>query len=238
MKEKLMFAAVAFVVCGLAGSALALSPVGKPTAGLTQGQVYLGVDYGYSDVDIDVPDADESINGANSNAIMGRVGYGLMDVWELYGLVGVADAEWEDFDSSFDFAYGFGTKYTFMEGEELDWGVAFQMQWLDVDDDVTDEGTDYDVDMDFYEMVIAVGPTWEMRDDVRIYGGPVFYMLDGDLDVKEVGDGSESFGLEESSNFGGYVGAEVDLSETCAAFTEFMFTGDAWFVGAGVGWKM
>jgi hypothetical protein len=233
-----MVAVVVAAVFAAAGSAWALSPIGKPTAGLEQGQVYLGADYGYSDADIEVDGADENINGANSNAIMGRVGYGLMDVWELYGLVGVADAEWEDFDSSFDIAYGFGTKYTFMEDEEIDWGVAFQMQWLDVDDDVTDEGTDYDVDMDFWEMVIAVGPTWNMNEDVRIYGGPLVYLMDGDLDVKEVGDGSESFDLEEDSCFGGYVGGEVDLSDTCLVYAEFLFTGDAWMLGGGIGWKM
>ena len=150
----------------------------------------------------------------------------------------MANGDFEDFDGDYGFAYGFGTKATFAKNDNVSWGALFQMGWTKSEDTYTD--TDFgfgtvDLEADFYEMQIAVGPTYEMQ-GWRIYGGPFLYFLDGDLDFKAVGV-SGSFDLEEESQFGGYVGAEFDLAENCLLYVEGQFTSDAYTVGTGIGWK-
>jgi len=180
------------------------------------------------------------------------------------------DSEW-GFDGDYGFAYGFGTKYTFWEQMEgLTWGVLFQMKWINSEDtlngawsEAVGEGVyevgSYrcDVDLDYYEMQIALGPTWQAMEGLCVYGGPFLHIVSGDLDDKcsetwaefdnPGGTGTpltgpftdydkESSDLEEESTFGGYVGTQIDVTAQMKAFAELMFTGDAWGFGVGAGW--
>jgi len=279
---------VVLIVAMVAGSsALALAPMGTPTAGLNQGQFSAGAEYGYSEQDLEIDPtfgADGTILDLESNMFFATLGYGVMDNWEFYIQLGVANAEfdkvkWSDeptsdtwgFDGDYGFAYGFGTKYTFWEQMEgLTWGVLFQMKWINsedtlsgtwsesVGDDAWEVGAyNNDVELDYYEMQIAVGPTWQAMEGLCIYGGPFLHIVSGDLDDKwnetyadydnAQGTGSplsgpftdagkESADLEEESTFGGYVGTQLDVTEQFKAFAEVMFTGDAWGLGIGGGW--
>lgn len=288
MEKKLGILGVVLIVAMVAGSsALALAPMGPPTAGLNQGQFRAGAEYGYSEMDLEIDpkyDPDGTILDLESNMFFATLGYGVMDNWEAYIQLGVANAEfdkvkWSDdptadkwgFDGDYGFAYGFGTKYTFWEQMEgLTWGVLFQMKWINSED--TLKGRDVDpgegdtweiedwsanIELDYYEMQIAVGPTWQAMDGLCVYGGPFVHIVSGDLDDKwnetfavydnpqGTGDplvgpfvdaGKESADLEEESTFGGYVGAQFDVTEQMQAFAEVMFTGDAWGLGIGAGW--
>jgi hypothetical protein len=73
--------------------------------------------------------------------VIGAVGYGLTDAVELYVPLGIADVEAKmksskhsdylsgiDFDN--DFARGWGTRYTFYERHNLNWGAMLQMKWI------------------------------------------------------------------------------------------------------------
>jgi hypothetical protein len=239
--RKEMLLVVTLVVLGFAGTVLAMGPLGPPTAGLKQGQFGVAAEYAHSDSDVEIEG--ETLDGLKSNVFLGQIGYGISDVWELYGLVGTADHESDDLeplDFGYDFAYGFGTKFTFVKEETLSWGVAFEMGWRQGDDSAIVDDIDVDVDLDYFDMVVAVGPTWKAADNVRIYGGPFFYMLDGDLDGTLSADGEEisgSFDIEEESSFGGYIGTEIDLNQNTSWYGEFQFTGDMWVFGTGIGWK-
>jgi hypothetical protein len=195
---------------------------------------------------------------------LGRIVYGLNDSWEVYGQLGgadvkgkfreVGDTDWDDTSINFDndFTWGWGTKITFAKQPKTNWGVALQMNWLNTS--WSDKGSDeWDgvseswqetVDLDTWDLVIAVGPTVDMG-GWKLYGGPFYYYLSGDYDRTEKGTWTaddfsggwiekESGDLEADSNFGGYIGAQVDISKTCNASLEFSATGDGWGAGAGL----
>jgi len=223
MAKKLLLVSVVLTVLALAGSsALALAPMGPPTAGLKTGQFRVGIEYAYSDLDMELDG--EELDGVTSNMIFGNLGYGIMDDWEAFVRLGVANADIEDGDFSGDygFAWGLGTKVTFLKQENLNWGALFQITWMNSEDE--------DVEIDAYDMQIAVGPTWKLSDTLSIYGGPFVHLIDG-----EVSDGNGD--LEEDSAFGGYVGAEAALAENTSLFGEFQFTGAGWAIGTGINWK-
>jgi hypothetical protein len=230
-KKVLVFALLVF---GLTGSALALAPMGPPTAGLKTGQFRVGIDYSYSEEDMDVED--ETLDKVTSNMVFANLGYGIMDEWEIFGRLGMADIQADDildsgvdFSGDFKFAWGVGTKYTFLKQESLDWGFLFQVTSVDSDDTVG--GTD--IDIDYYDWEFAVGPTWKLNDTWSIYGGPFVHFIDGDVDI----EGYDSGDLEEDSMWGGYVGAEAELCQNTSLFGEFQFTGGGWAFGTGIGWK-
>jgi len=235
---KQMLAAV--VVLSACGTVMALSPMGPPTASLEQGQFSLGGNYFYSEMDLDV-DVLGTLDDAEVQFIGTTLSYGISEAWEVFVRLGVTDIEFEDWDSGSEFAYGFGTKVTFLEGDVVDWGVLFEMNWFEGEDDGTfllDTYTVSDPDIDGYEMQIAVGPTYK-GDGMRVYGGPFLHFVDADLDFTVVSPalGGVSLDVEEESVFGGFVGTEFDIAENALFNIEGAFTADAWGVGFAVAWR-
>jgi len=227
-------------------SAYGVGILGTPTAELDQGQWNVGFNYAYLSTDLDSTTMKGSgssykveINDNNVQRYYGSIGYGLTSMWEVYVQLGLADVKADfkipsepdegggaNFDN--DFAWGWGTRYTFYEQDNYRWGVTVQMNWLDTswdDPDVTIDYSDYD-------LLVGVGPTIDMG-TWKLYGGPFYYMLDGDVDVKGIGL-KESGDLQEDSNFGGFIGAQCMMMERYCVTTEFAITGSGWGVGAGV----
>jgi opacity protein-like surface antigen len=225
MEKKLLLVVVVLATVALAGSAaLALAPTGPPTAGLKTGQFRVGVEYSYSNEDMKLEG--HKLDNTTSNMIFGNLGYGIMDDWEAFVRLGVANVDYKDGDFSGDygFVWGLGTKVTFLKQENLNWGALFQMTWTNSED----EG----VEFDFYDMQIAVGPTWKLSDTLSIYGGPFVHFINGDVD----GYGYTA-DLEEDSAYGGYIGAEAALADNTSLFGEFQLTGSGWAIGTGINWK-
>jgi len=278
--DKKWLLGVVVVVCLCGVTAMALDQLGPPTAGLKQGQWSAGFNYSYSSQDLDktkmkwseVWDG-ESDSGSyklkikdwKTQRYYGRIGYGVDDWWEVYAQLGVADVkskfkevgddEWSGVNFDNDFAWGLGTKVTFARQDKIDWGVAFQMNWLNTSR--SEKGTDEEdgdseswketIDIETYDLLLAVGPTVDMG-GWKLYGGPFYYYLSGDIKIKETGTwtGEEDSGswlykekgdLEAASNFGGYIGAQLDLTQNCNATVEFASTGDGWGLGTGIVWK-
>ena len=138
-----------------------------------------------------------------SNSWEAYVQLGIADVKaksrdSVYDPLDEPDAPWErpdwqwaghNFDN--DLAWGLGTKITFLEQGNWRWGASVQMNWVDTSHDVTKAGeTDSEIDwiakeeFDYstYDLIIAVGPTVDMG-GWSLYGGPFYYMLEGDLDI-------------------------------------------------------
>ncbi len=289
MEKRTLMKAVVVLVAVSASVALALPPMGPPMATLKQGQFSAGLQYGYSDMDLEgdgkatnwIDGIGESAKGTlnlknlKSSWFFGNLGYGVRDNWEAFVRLGIADAEDEirmdaielrglDFSGGYGFAWGFGTKATFLRQGALTWGGLFQMTWANPDDDkfsytesVLVGETEVpvplsgDIELDWWEIQIAVGPTWQ-RDGFCIYGGPFLHLVNGDLDAKASGSflaGDDTYtasemitcDLEEDSVFGGYVGAQFDMSRWLKnAFwsAELQFTGDAWAFGMGLFWRL
>jgi hypothetical protein len=234
MNKKILLVAVILTALTLTGSTLALAPMGPPTAGLKTGQFRVGVEYSYSDEDMQVEG--DTIDNVTSNMIFGNLGYGIMDEWEVFVRLGAADASADDVEGTgidisgdLQFAWGFGTKVTFLKQENINWGALFQMTWVKSEDTV--EGAD--VKFDFYDMQIALGPTWKINDTFSIYGGPFVHFIDGDVDI----EGYDTGDLEEDEAFGGYVGGEWNFCQNTSLFGELQFTGAGWAFGTGINWK-
>ena len=200
-----------------------------------------------------------NVNDLKSNIIMGRAGYGINDNWDAFVRLGLADAkggieyifpdnatpdEYKGFDGSFGLGWGFGTRATFWQDDEVSWGGLFQVTCLEPGDSSISLSGDSeftgDAEIDIREVQIAVGPTWRVDDNIRIYGGPFLHFIDGDLDIsgRTVDMGTEilmetSGDVEEDSQFGGYLGAHLDVDENTSCFIECQLTGDAWGIGIG-----
>jgi hypothetical protein len=245
-----MMKLLGLLVAILSINAYGIGILGTPTAELDQGQWNVGANYGYLSTDLDTTRISGTVSGSpasgsaeikdyNINRYYATIGYGLTSAWEAYVQLGWADVKSEfdvtgisdlsggvNFDN--DFAWGWGTRYTFYEQDKIRWGATVQMNWID-----TSGGSeDLSVDIDDYDLLVGVGPTVDMG-GWSLYGGPFYYMLDGDVDVKGT-DLKLSGDLQEDSNIGGFVGAQCKVMEKYDVTTEFSFTGSGWAIGAGV----
>jgi hypothetical protein len=250
MKKKVLIVNV-LLVLSVGISALAFDPLGPPTAGLKRGQSGIAAEYAYSRSDVEI--SSRNVGGITkrlkSDMFLARPAYGVTDNWELYALLGAAGNKMGKMDFGYGFAYGFGTKYTFAKNETLSWGVLFEAGWKAGDASGTMDLTeltdweyfeeDYDAELSYNEIMIAIGPTWEIAEGLRIYGGPFFYKLNGDIDMDiEFWEESISFDLEEKSRSGGYFGAEWDICPNTSWYGEIQLTGDMWDFGTGICWKL
>jgi hypothetical protein len=304
MAKKLFLFVAVVVVVGLCGSsALALDPMGPPTAGLTQGQWSAGLDYAYSETDLEFdgkfvimdeygdnlypyPFSDELVfKAVEMHKAYLNLGYGIMDGWEVFGRVGGARAEAQkpsreiyadmagydvyidehgpchDWDTGF--AIGFGTKATFWEDTNLKIGGLFQASYTKmdirvnylgaIDDDWWDSiGAWYvpsEGELELWELQFAVGATCELSPRFKVYGGPFFHVVDGQykfdgsgysivdpyglIDISVDGD----YDVEVDSQFGGYLGAQIDVTDNVVCNAECMLTGDAIGVGTNLTWR-
>jgi len=239
---------VAILLCILwAASAGALDHMGLPKAELEQGQISLGFDYSFSREDVEADGSDLiplfgektiTVKDVESNRYYGRIGYGLMDWCELFVRLGVGDADADDgnieFNTTDKFAWGYGAKLTLIDDEKIDWGGLWQMSWLSTNDADSIWATGVKGEYDGWDMQIAAGPVIDM-DGWFLYGGAFYYMLDGDFDGKSAGVTVLSVDIEQESEFGGYIGAQLPLvGERVCIGVDFALTADGYSVSSGL----
>ena len=234
MVKKLL---VVLVVVGLCSTvALALDPMGPPTAGLKQGQWSIGLEYSYSNMDLSVEGS--KLENVKMNKGYANLGYGIANNWEAFIRLGGAEADFKvpdefKYNGDIGFAYGFGTKVTLWEqSPELKWGGLFQMSWADLSgtaEEIGGPGKE-GVDLNAREIQIGVGPTWTPAKGFSIYGGPFVHFLHGDYN----GDATGSADMTEASSFGGWIGAQMDVTENLPVCIEWQHTGDADAFGASI----
>lgn len=197
---------------GLAGStALALDLMGPPAGGLKQGQFHVGLDYSYSEMDLEfnqgtsikyldgwfheaAHEASFTLRDFKLNKVYAKLGYGFADKVDAFLRVGAANAkfgdstfwpEGEDFDSNTDFAIGCGIKGTFYEQDNLEIGGLFQISWCELDGAVKPKDwpvADDCVEMEVAEIQVAVGPSYHLTDRALLYGGAFLHFIDGNWD--------------------------------------------------------
>ena len=109
MEKRILFLAVVIVVGLCASSALALDPMGPPVAGLKEGQVSAGLDYAFSEADLEFdgefdmfldgfdpfdPITDKlTFEAVEMHKAYLTIGYGLADNIEAFLRIGGARAE-------------------------------------------------------------------------------------------------------------------------------------------------
>lgn len=223
-RKRMLLLVVALMVAGLWSSAAwALRPMGPPMAGLKQSQMSVGFDFSWSEMNLEVDGG--TVDDVESVAYLANLGYGIADNWEAFIRLGIAgiDVDDEGFSGDDQFAYGFGTKVTFAENDPLTWGGLFQMDWTKSEDE--------DVEIDTFEIQIAVGPTYQME-GMSLFGGPFLHFVDGEGTAP-----GDTFDLEQESEIGGYVGAQFDIAENASWNIEYQFTGDASAICTGIVWR-
>jgi hypothetical protein len=265
-KARLVVAIILAGMCSL--PALALPPMGPPKATLEKNQWAIDLKYAYQQMDLEldgkvyekvgmtwVGDYTEyKIKALRSNMLLGSVDYGIYDNWDAFVHIGVTDAKDEieeslvcgasgnryyGFSGDYGLNWGFGTRATFCQEDNLIWGGLFQMTWSNPGEssvklrgDPTFSG---DVELDFWEIQVVAGPTLQL-DGLSIYGGPFLHFVKGDWDLKGVNVRS-SADIREESIFGAYCGLQWDIDEETCWYMEYQFTNDAWGVGTGIVWK-
>jgi hypothetical protein len=260
------------VAFGLGSSAcFALDLMGPPASGVKQGQFHIGADYSYSQMDLEL-DAGrwvEYLDGVFSDAgdavsftlkdfetarLYASFGYGIADNWDVFVRLGGTDAQfgdsiWQDqerFDSGAQMAIGAGVKATFYEEGNLRLGALLQASWAEFDGELLAPhwAAADSVEMDVTEIQIAVGATCRLTDQVSIYGGPFFHLVDGELD-DQLSEWTEDglltsqycWSVQEDSSLGAYVGAQVELAENCSVNIECQLTSAAEAIAVGLLWR-
>lgn len=259
MNKKGMVLCLMAALCS--ASVWAVAFVGTPTAELKQGEWSIGFSYMYSTQDPDKTNTKYGWVGEpqstdrlkfkdfNVNRYYGVLSYGVFDNWEVFLQLGVSDIKLENtFGGSYwglnydnDFAWGFGTRITVAEQDNIRWGLSAQMNWFDASV-VDDKGTGWkDVySVDGYDAVIAFGPSVDMG-GWDLYGGAFYYCMDGDWENKYTDEGDvwkETGKLRADSNFGGFIGAQFGLAENSTMTIELSSTGSSgWALGTGFAFK-
>jgi len=193
-----------------------------------------------------------------------NLGYGITDMGEVFMRIGGALAEfegsmWESgeiFNSNLDFSISGGAKVTFYEDDFLKIGGLCQLSYTKLDgimkpDDwptISYPGAD-SVKIEITEMQIAVGPAYEIEDNVIIYGGPFYHYLTGDMENIYTGlytvennpagliTMEYSWSLEEDATYGGYIGTRMKLAENSSLNMEYQLTSAAYCIGTSITWR-
>jgi hypothetical protein len=184
--------------------------------------------------------------------IYANLGYGILDNCELFLRLGTVDTKfgdsiWEDgekFDSKTHFSFCIGSRATFYEDGDFKLGRLIQVSWANMDGDLKAPQWDTadPIDLDLMEVLIAVGPTYQFAERASIYGGPFLYFADGDITDKFSETTEEggtltseySWDIDESSNFGGYIGLNMEIAQSTFFNIEYIFASGGNAVGLGI----
>ncbi|UCE47427.1 MAG: outer membrane beta-barrel protein [Phycisphaerales bacterium] len=209
MRKAVLAVLACAVVCSSAPTALALDPMGPPVAGLEQGQFKTGLEFSFSEMDLETTngtflelldgvffDAGEATSFTIKDFEIAKtylnLGYGFADIFEGFLRVGgtkgeFGDSIWEDaeeFDSGNGLAVGGGLKVTFLEQDGLKLGGLFQGSYSGYHGKMESPnwtGPDF-VEIDLTEIQIAVGASYTWAERFSIYGGPFLHFVGGELD--------------------------------------------------------
>ncbi|HUT30121.1 MAG TPA: hypothetical protein VMX13_10045 [Sedimentisphaerales bacterium] len=243
--NKRVFCAALFVFGLCQTRAVALEGMAAPRAALDKGQFSVGLDYSFSKEDVKVSGSYVSylfgektlaVKDAESKRYYLSVGYGVRDWLEGYVRIGLANADYDsdelEFNGDDKMAWGYGMKATFWQWKNLTVGGLAQMSWINTDGQGL--GPDWEGEYDAYEAQIAAGVTVDMG-DWSIYGGPFYYMLEGDFDfdLNSPQYPRLSADVKEESAVGGFVGAEFVFGEGLSFGLDYAMTGDGFAIGAG-----
>jgi hypothetical protein len=191
------------------------------------------------------------IKNLEMQKVYGNIGYGIANNWDIFLRLGImhmdfsadlypnnVDSEKRNYDGDSDFAIGFGTKTTFYEKDKLALGGLFQMSWASSDAEKKSVNLTESVELDIVEMQIAVGPTYELANNIRVYGGPFWHYISfGDSELQghrdfidpsaseqKISDASYDIDIDDKDQLGGYVGLQADLTKNTLFSIEYQHT--------------
>jgi hypothetical protein len=187
--------------------------MGPPTAEIEKGMFRAGIDYTFSDMDLELiegegtafrngeflgsgPTASQTISSFEVNTLYATIGYGIFENCEAFLRMGAANAtfgdsfwdEGEDYDSDIDFAIGAGIKMNFYKGFDWKIGGVIQINRAELDGKLDSSSWVIPqpqlVDISTTEIQIAIGATYMYSQKLSIYGGPFAHFISGDFDFQ------------------------------------------------------
>jgi hypothetical protein len=178
--KKITLDFVFLFICLCGPTAFGLDMMGPPAASLEHGQLKIGIDYSYSEVDLELNNGryvtyldgwfDEAgskhsyaLKNMKVRKFYANLGYGLAYNLDSFIRIGGTNARFgnssfspefwpggEEFDSHTDFSVGFGLKGTFYEEDNLKLGGLFQVNRSEFDGAI--QPADWPVADDYVEM--------------------------------------------------------------------------------------
>lgn len=212
--RKIWLFGFALMIFGLGGSnVFAMDLMGPPVAEMEKGMFRGGIEYSYSEIDLDLIEGNAIIyrNGVllgsgtaqsltikdfKVNTLYAALEYGVFENCEAFLRMGASNAtfgdslweEGEEFDSNIDFAIGCGVKATFYEGFDWKIGGIFQVNRAELDGKLDSSSwgipQPHFVEIGTTEMQIAMGVTYLRSNRVSLYGGPFVHFISGDFDYE------------------------------------------------------
>ena len=206
----------------------------------------------------------ETITDFEVNTVYASVGYGISENCEAFLRMGAAkatfgDSLWEDkeeFDSgNNDFAVGGGVNVTFYEGFDWKIGGVVQFNLTELDGKIDSSSwivpQPHFVEISTTEMQISMGATYMWTGWLSIYGGPFAHFISGDFDyelsrITEIQDVDTeqiiiindtreySWEITGGPNYGGYIGAQMNIAKNYFANIEYQQTSDANVFGVNI----
>jgi hypothetical protein len=190
-----------------------------------------------------------TLNDFETNKIYTTLGYGIWEYCDVYLRLGLVNAEFgdsiweagEEFDHQTDFTFCIGSRATFYEDGDFKLGRMIQLSWANLDGvlKAPQWTEDESSEIELIELQASVGPTFTLPNGTLIYGGPFLHFVGGDIeekfnDINSEGDditANYTWDIEESSVFGGYIGAQITFDEYSFFNIEYQFTSGADLLG-------
>jgi hypothetical protein len=259
MKKKiLLLAVVASVTCLCSSAVMGLDLLGPPASTLMKGETSVGLGYftGQMDLDVKIKSSSSVIhkgeyNGVKQQRAFVDVSHGITDNIDIFGRIGGSRLEVHEytwyagsdhiFDGDMGFAIGFGLRGTFYERNSTKVGAVGLFNWSQTEDErqsLSSSQAYTSATIKYYEVMLALGVVHELAQNVNIYGGPFFYWLNAQLEGKGTSSPMKVTGdLEESGNFGAYLGGEFKITDNWSLLAEYqMAVGGSGFGINGV-WR-
>jgi len=276
MRIKIQTAAL--IIAGSLVAVASGAPMGSPTAYLGAGQWGLGAEYAYGQMDLKTSGTRTEATGAFSeskpqnfrmdnlknNMAFGTIAYGLTDNWDLFARIGATDAKGttvvlpapvaraqrqDDYDGSFGFAWGVGTRATLHKSGPWSFGGLTQFTWFRpgdsdftiVDPLIPDESWNGNTKLNYWQAQASLAAAFQ-ADTWRVWAGPFVQFTQGDMDF----DGTTSVGgvlagtiswvstIDDSFQVGAHFGATWEICDQFNLWGEGQITSDSWLVGAGL----
>ena len=198
----------------------------------------------------DVPDLE--ITDFETSRIYSYFGYSFAYNCEGFVLLGTTSSEFNDllttqsdkFKSDDTPVVGGGLKVTLYDDYRLRFGGIVQANWVNYNGQYKTSTSDtHYVGIDIKEVQIALGAIYKWTDYISVYGGPVYHYITGDYDdvfttidedtgKLEILDYKAD--IENSSNYGGYMGTQIELTKKLSFNFEYQVAGSDDAFGANM----
>jgi hypothetical protein len=225
MKKELYRASfiIALIVIFVSVSPVAMAgTVGNPTASVGQGSFQVGAEIDFWERDMEDEDGDEG--EVEGTRILVKGTYGISDKIDVFGKIGMVDAEIKDLgiETDMDIAFGIGGKVNVYDQGQIKAGIVAQVLLWSGEDS---PAPGIDVEVDATEFDLAVGGSYEVSEAFKCYGGLMYSMVSGEVDAGGLG----SFDFDEADPIGIFIGGEFDISPQSRAGLELRLMSETSF---------